>query len=204
MPNTAFELKPCIVLGIKQPLKLLYLPNIFLCSFDGLRVELPCIGHWLHVRDTKTESKLGWEEQESARLARNNSLLQSKMSKLMANMLARTGHLLKTQFHFKPSQYVVSVPFGEWALEDHRSEGEIFACVQFANPGVFWTLLCEFESKLSASTELEKQQRLAILAHGREQWTKHRLSTYREWAQKVCVVGGCVSTLVFLFFLYVH
>lgn len=34
---------------------LLFAPNIHLCTFDGLTISLPSLGHWLHVHDTKGE-----------------------------------------------------------------------------------------------------------------------------------------------------
>ena len=97
---------------------LLYAPMLHICTFDGLRISLPTLGHWLHVRDTKAKTKLsssgpGAIQGSAANTDTNTLLLQEENSSLLCQFLSRLNKFLRCELKLSAAEYAISVPFGE-------------------------------------------------------------------------------------------
>jgi len=171
-----------------EPLQVLlvYAPRIHLCTYDGLQISLPTLGHWLHVHDTKSQTKLvgsssshGDSSQQALDMTTNDLLLFKENSTIMCQFLQRLNQFFRSELCLEADSYAVCIPFGNFKSELCTKDA-IHARVQLANPKIFWELLMNFEDKLSNENDMGIQ----YIVHQRETWTTLRFNDYRRWSSK--------------------
>lgn len=100
------------------PVLLLYAPVLHICTYDGLRISLPTLGHWLHVQDTKAKAKLASAKTGATANRLDNSpanslLLRDENTALFCQFLSRLNKFLRCELKLSANEYAISVPFGE-------------------------------------------------------------------------------------------
>mmetsp|Transcript_14517 Transcript_14517/g.17602 ORF Transcript_14517/g.17602 Transcript_14517/m.17602 type:complete len:750 (+) Transcript_14517:92-2341(+) len=158
---------------------LLYTPNIHICTYDGLNITLPTLGHWLQVHDMKSQGKIVGNSTPNSKRGRpmNDALLLEENKLIMCQFLQRLNQFCKRELRLDPDEYALCLPFGDFKSEFCALDS-IHARVQFADPKVYWELLLNFDLLLTSADN----RKIEYVVHQRETWSTLRFNDYRRWA----------------------